>query len=365
MGVTEPARRAGSTDATTVTIDSDEERDDDRSRKQLDRGAGQVDVERPEQPLQADRDADAGHDAERRRHQADRRRPRRRRRRRPGVCDAPSARSRASSRVRCATMIENVLKMMNEPTNSATNAKTSSAVLKKPSPSCNACVASSATVVDVTASAPSGRTASTEARSSEAATPSSPTTLIASNTPCLSSTRWAVSVSKTASVAPARLSASPNPAMPTIVNSPGGPWNRMRDAVADRQVGVARGGGVDHDLVRPGGRRALAAERQHVGRQFVPVRADRRRTDPADHLVGPRVDHLRVSLHVADGERHPGHRGRRRRARSRAGAYGHRRRRRLPAPPPSNRTPRRSGRRRRMRPRSVRTAPRTPHSSCR
>ena len=45
---------------------------------------------------------------------------------------APSARSNASSRVRCATMIENVLKMMNAPTNSAMNANTSSAVRKNP-----------------------------------------------------------------------------------------------------------------------------------------------------------------------------------------------------------------------------------------
>ena len=48
---------------------------------------------------------------------------------------APSARSSASSRVRWATMIENVLKMMNAPTNSAMNANTSSAVRKNPSAS--------------------------------------------------------------------------------------------------------------------------------------------------------------------------------------------------------------------------------------
>ena len=38
---------------------------------------------------------------------------------------APTARSRASSRSRWATMIENVLKMTNDPTNSAMNAKMS------------------------------------------------------------------------------------------------------------------------------------------------------------------------------------------------------------------------------------------------
>ena len=39
----------------------------------------------------------------------------------------------ASSRVRCPTMMENVLRMVNPPTKSAMNAKISSAVLKKPS----------------------------------------------------------------------------------------------------------------------------------------------------------------------------------------------------------------------------------------
>ena len=46
---------------------------------------------------------------------------------------APTIRSRASSRVRCPTMIENVLKMVNAPTNSEMNAKTSSAVEKNDS----------------------------------------------------------------------------------------------------------------------------------------------------------------------------------------------------------------------------------------
>ena len=45
-------------------------------------------------------------------------------------CPAPMARSSASSRLRCATTIENVLKMMNEPTSSATTPKTSRNVLK-------------------------------------------------------------------------------------------------------------------------------------------------------------------------------------------------------------------------------------------
>ncbi len=69
---------------------------------------------------------------------------------------APTARSSAISLVRCATMIENVLKMMNAPTNSAMNANTSSAVRKNPSASCNCFACSSATSDDLTASTPFG-----------------------------------------------------------------------------------------------------------------------------------------------------------------------------------------------------------------
>ena len=45
---------------------------------------------------------------------------------------APTMRSRASSLVRCPTMMENVLKMVKAPTKSAMKPKTRSAVLKKP-----------------------------------------------------------------------------------------------------------------------------------------------------------------------------------------------------------------------------------------
>ncbi len=48
---------------------------------------------------------------------------------------APSARKSASSRDRCATRMLNVLTMRNEPTTSATPAKTSRNVVMKPSAS--------------------------------------------------------------------------------------------------------------------------------------------------------------------------------------------------------------------------------------
>ena len=69
---------------------------------------------------------------------------------------APIARSSAISPVRCATMIEKVLKMMNAPTNKAMNANTSNAVRKNPRASCN-CFACSLTTSDaLTASMPFG-----------------------------------------------------------------------------------------------------------------------------------------------------------------------------------------------------------------
>ena len=141
---------------------------------------------------------------------------------------APIARRSASSRVRCATMIENVLKMMKAPTNSAMKAKTSSAVRKNPRASFNCLDCSSATAALVTDSTPFGSTSASRCWSWTAVTSGSATTSISSNIPVLPRTSCAVGVSNMASVAPARLSASPKPAIPEIVNSRGGPWNKIR-----------------------------------------------------------------------------------------------------------------------------------------
>ena len=148
---------------------------------------------------------------------------------------APSALSRASSRVRWATRIENVLTMMKAPTNREMTAKTSRAVLKMSMKPLTWSAPSSASWSPVTASQPSGSTpsqaagsaSSTRVRSSKADTPSTACMSIVSYWPTLPSTRWAVMVSKAARVAPARLSASPKPAMPTTSYSSGGPWPRM------------------------------------------------------------------------------------------------------------------------------------------
>ena len=69
---------------------------------------------------------------------------------------APTMRSSASSRVRCPTVMENVFRMVKPPTKSAMKAKTSSAVLKKPSAWLMALVASLTTVWPVTTSTPGG-----------------------------------------------------------------------------------------------------------------------------------------------------------------------------------------------------------------
>ncbi len=138
---------------------------------------------------------------------------------------APRARSRASSRVRWATRIEKVLRMMNPPTNSEIPAKTRSAVLKNPSACCTESALSSATCWLVTTSTPAGTAPFTRSRSSIDETPSTALASTLSKRPTLPNTRWAVVSSKMARVAPARLSASPKPVMPTTVNSSVGPRN--------------------------------------------------------------------------------------------------------------------------------------------
>ena len=123
---------------------------------------------------------------------------------------APIARSSAISRDRWVTVIVNVFQMMNAPTNSAMPAK---APKRMPTIWKFALVAaafSSATVLPVTASVPSGRTCEIRSASSVWDTPSSARTSIASNWPGVPSTFCAVSESKYADVVPPR-SVIPSP----------------------------------------------------------------------------------------------------------------------------------------------------------
>ena len=90
--------------------------------------------------------------------------------------EAPRARSSASSRLRCATRIENVLTMMNAPTTRAMPAKTSRNVVMKPIASSSSSAASSAAWSPVTASTSLRSTGATASRSSSWDTPSSAVT---------------------------------------------------------------------------------------------------------------------------------------------------------------------------------------------
>ena len=218
------------------------------------------------------------------------------------------------------------------PRTGRSNAKTSSAVRKKPSPSFSAWDCSSATDVRRDRLDPVGqhrlRPTLWSSRRGD--------TFVADDADRVVDALLAEHslrrrrVERPPAWRPPRLSASPNPAIPTIVNSPGRPLEQDRGSVADREVGVARRRGVDHDLVGAGRRHALAAQRQDLVGQLVPVRADRRRADAADRLVGRGVDHLGVALHVADGDRDAVDAA----ARRRAPTPGSGSRSSLPPPPP-------------------------------
>ena len=210
---------------------------------------------------------------------------------------APIARSSASSRVRCATMIENVLKMMNAPTNSAMNAKTSSAVRKNPSASCNCFACSSATSDDLTASTPFGSTAWMLDRRSRHRRAVGGDDVDLVELPVLvehllrggrveRGERRAREVVRLAE--PERC--------PTIVNSCGGPWSRiLMVSPTDRSNFLAVAASTATSR-RAGGRLPFA-ERERRRGTVGPARAERRRPDAADRVARRGIDHLRVSGH--------------------------------------------------------------------
>ncbi len=136
---------------------------------------------------------------------------------------APIARRRANSFVLWATMMRNVLLMMNAPTKTATAANASSAMFRKPSPSEIASSCSSFDSSAVTTSISPLVVVEMFAASSSGVTPDSAATEIALNRPSRPKSRCASSRVNMASVAPARLSLSPKLAMPTRRNSSGAP----------------------------------------------------------------------------------------------------------------------------------------------
>ena len=128
-------------------------------------------------------------------------------------------RSSANSLVRCATVIENVLKMMNAPTNTAIPANTSSSVLRKLRLFLIESAFSSACSLPVFTSTVSGITRSMRVTSSCGVTPGVAATWIESTFPRWSARSWATGNVTTETVAPPSDSTSPNLARPEIVKS--------------------------------------------------------------------------------------------------------------------------------------------------
>ncbi len=140
---------------------------------------------------------------------------------------APRARRRASSRVRWATRMEKVFRMMKEPTKREIRAKINRKVVKNPSALLTCWADSLASSAPVTASYPGGSCLLTSDLSELADVPLLARRLTVSNWPTRLSRFWAVGSSNEARVAPARPLALPNLTMPETVNSWGGPWNRI------------------------------------------------------------------------------------------------------------------------------------------
>ena len=139
---------------------------------------------------------------------------------------APRQRSRASSRVRWATMMVKVLKIRNAPTSRATKAKASSAVPRnRPMVSLMAAAWSAASSSPVRTSYFGSTAARMRSRSCSGVTPSWAAASISSKRPSRFITSWAVARSKPTRRAPPRLSASPKPMMPLMVKVRAGPWN--------------------------------------------------------------------------------------------------------------------------------------------
>ncbi len=128
---------------------------------------------------------------------------------------APSVRSIANSRVRWATVIEKVLKIRKEATNSATPAKIRSAVFRKPMNEATSSFCDSAFSSPVCASTVFGSVRERFAASCCGLVSGSAATLIWSSWPSLPVIRWASGSVSSAIVAPPNESTSPRVAIPT------------------------------------------------------------------------------------------------------------------------------------------------------
>ena len=128
--------------------------------------------------------------------------------------EAPSVRSMPNSRVRCATVIEKVLKIWKAPTNSETPANTSRAMRRKPRSEAMSSDWRSAASSPVSTTRPGGVISATRSRSSSALTPSSAAIEIWSNLPTRSVIRCASGRITCAMPAPPKFE-SPSSVRPT------------------------------------------------------------------------------------------------------------------------------------------------------
>ena len=133
--------------------------------------------------------------------------------------EAPSVRSIPNSRVRWATVIENVLKIRNAPTNTEIPAKTSRNVVRKPKPSLMSADCWAASSAPVFASASCGRTALIRVESSSGETPLDASTSMLSSSPTFPVIRCASGRVKSAKLAPPRGIPEPNRPIPDSVYS--------------------------------------------------------------------------------------------------------------------------------------------------
>ncbi len=146
----------------------------------------------------------------------------------PSTCRllAPSARSSPFSRARCATVIENVLKIMNAPTSSATTAKISMKVLKKAMALANWSCISLVTAAPVMASVPCGSAWRRLLTSCCCETPGLATNKMLVYFPGAVTSCCATGVVNSTTDAPPGLSAVPNAMTPTTWTRCGGPLTR-------------------------------------------------------------------------------------------------------------------------------------------
>ena len=130
--------------------------------------------------------------------------------------EPPSVRSVANSRVRCATVIDSVLKMTNAPTKSAMPPNPRRMYVMMAMPSFVLSASAAACSEPVCTSAVDGTSGVSAVTSSSGVTPSVAATEIESKFPSFWKRACAVGTSNTANVAPPSESSEPNLAMPVI-----------------------------------------------------------------------------------------------------------------------------------------------------